>query len=123
MHLAEQPRATRAERRPHRVFLLSLQAAREQQAGDVRARDEEDERHRAEQRHQQAAAVAIQHFLQQLHLRRQALEPRESWREFRMEPRRLGLCVFQGRGATDPADGVSVAAPRVAIRRGMTANQ
>ena len=64
-HLAEQPRAARAERRSHRVFLLPLQAAREQQAGDVRAGDEEDERDRAEQRHQQAAAVTIQHVVQQ----------------------------------------------------------
>ena len=61
--LAEQPPSARAERRAHRVLRVPLQPARQEQARDVGAGDEEDERHRSEQRHQQTPAVAIEDVL------------------------------------------------------------
>ena len=57
-HEAEQPRPPGADRRARRVFLLALQAAREQQAADVGAGDEEQQADGAEQRHQQPLALA-----------------------------------------------------------------
>ena len=54
--LADQPRAIGAERGAHRQFLLAQRAAREQQVGDVHARDQQHGDHRgAEQRAPPAA--------------------------------------------------------------------
>ena len=58
--LTEQPPCPGAERRPHRVLGLPLQAAGEQEAGDVGAGDEEQQQDRPEQRHEQPASFAVQ---------------------------------------------------------------
>ena len=59
-HLSEQPPLTGPQRRTHRVFLLPLKPTGQQKPGDVGAGDEEDQRDRAEERHEQLPPVAIQ---------------------------------------------------------------
>ena len=50
--LRRQPRASAAERRPHRELVLARRAARDQQVRDVDAGDEQQESDRAEQHEQ-----------------------------------------------------------------------
>ncbi len=66
--LPHQPSAAGAKRRPHRQFATARRAAREQQAGDVGAGDQQHQRDGAEQHEQRRACFADQ----QLEQRRRA---------------------------------------------------
>ena len=64
--------AAAAERRPHGNLLLPAHGAREQQIGDVRARNQQHERHRAQQHEQRRPDVLHEHVLQRRHARADA---------------------------------------------------
>ena len=65
--LADDPRPARSQSGADGNFLLASRGAREQQVGYVRARDQQNQRHRAEQHQQCAAHVAHYLFLQPDH--------------------------------------------------------
>ena len=62
--LPEQPTPARAQGRAHRHFRLSSGSPRQQQVGDIRARDQKDEPNRAEQHQHRLADIADHRFLQ-----------------------------------------------------------
>ena len=69
-HLTHQPAAAGAERRTHGQLLLAMAAAREQQVGDVGARDQQHQRHGAEQDHHRRPRHAADDLGHRLHDRR-----------------------------------------------------
>ena len=102
----EQPRAAGANGRARRVFLLPLQAAREQQAADVGAGDEEQQADRAEQRH---AAAARLHGSGRATGLAVAVRPASRDRPWRYRPtcRDLALRLRRRRTRLQPRDGVA----------------
>ena len=109
-HEAEQPRAPGAHRRARRVLLLALQAAREQQAADVGAGDEEQQADGAEQRHQQALTLGVQHGAHRPGGRREPGEPGIGLGDAGRHGRDLGMRVRGRRTRLQPRDDVAGAA-------------
>ena len=67
-NLPEKRQAADSQGAAHRVFLLPLQPAHQQQGGGIPASDQKHERSRAQERQQDAAAVAIEFGGQRLNL-------------------------------------------------------
>ena len=99
--MARQARAACAEREAQRNFLLPHRRARQQQVGDVRARDQQNERDRAEENEQGRFDVADELLVQRPHpdpdarvvLRILLFQPRGDRRHLglRLLPRHAGL--------------------------------
>ena len=84
--LTQQPPALRAERGPHRDLALPRGAAREEQVGDVRARDEQHEPDGGHE-HEQGGPDVGDHLLlkrNQTHARGRQLARANAWRRSRL---------------------------------------
>ena len=104
--LPDQPQPARAERRAQRHLVLPGGRAREQQVRDVGARDEQHERHRAEERQERRPRVLDDVVLQRhdadAHVRRLVfgmLLP-----ELPGDAVHLGLRLIEGHARLQPAE-------------------
>jgi hypothetical protein len=113
--LAHQPRAAGAERRPDADFALPCGGAREQEIGDIDARDEQHQQHGADQHEQRRPNLADHQLLQRKdHHGTGGIALRLFFLQLGVDPAHLAVGLIERDAVAQPPDRVGRAAARAA---------